>query len=295
MLRTASLSLACLALSSCTVIADLDSYKVDRGCDLRMDLTDFAAHFTGPHRMEFFVVPTAEALADAGADVATLSSILVLDPTPAIDFTVRMPNAVPNRAHEIQFYADQNNNGLVETLVNDVRIDHTWVVNDVCRRDPIPFEHTLIFQGFTRPAGIGQNLVVNVSNLPEAGGAFELRAIVAVPIDPARPTETVERTFGVYHRPTRDAGLAGDMDPFTATIPGIVDGGVTYILEIWADGDDDGAFDRDTDGTFDGTDDRHYRIEVGGNALLTPFELDFSNGTLAGQTDHSGVVVVTPQ
>lgn len=281
---------SCAFAQSCTLIADPNSYEFDDGCDLRMSLTEFAAHFSGPHPMAFFIVePATESTEES------TKSILVLDPTPSIDFTINVPNAIPDRRHEIRFYADQNLNGIVETVAGGVRVDHTWVLTTVCEPDPIPFEHTLVFQNFENPQPFGSNLIVNVSGIPETGGAFELRAIVRVPLDPSDPSETVERTVGAYHRPSRSNGTGGDMDPFTCVIPGILDEGVEYILEAWADGDGDGVFDRSADGTFEGTDDRHYRLEVSGSALLPAFAFDVTNPTIMGQTDHSGVVVVTPQ
>jgi hypothetical protein len=87
------------------------------------------------------------------------------------------------------------------------------------------------------------------------------------------------------------------MDPFEVTIPGIIDGGVDYTIEIWADGDNDGAFDLNEDGgPFAGTDDRFWRIGVAGDELDNPgvpFELDAAGSRLAGQNEHSGVIVVT--
>lgn len=288
------LTFACVfALGGCTFIADVDSYKADEGCNLEMRLTEFSAHFTGPHRMEFLIVNPSQI-----EPQGNLASVLVLDPTPAIDFDINVPNAIPNRDHEIRFYADVDSNGIVEPTVAGARQDHTWILTNVCEPQPIPFVHVFTFQDFTEPNPIGEDLTVRMSGIPEAGGAFELRVIVRITPDPTDPSTTIERTIGTYHKPVRENGVDTDADPFLVTIPGIVDAGVDYTLEAWADGNGNGLFDRNDEGPFAGDDDRYWRISVSGTALddpSTPFEFDADSVAIMGQNDHSGVVVLTPR
>lgn len=280
--------LLALGLGGCTVIADLDSYQTDRGCDLDLQMVDFSAHFTGPHRMEYFVVaPTG--VDEQGLPLGTLASVLVLEPTPSIDFDIVMPDAVPNRDHQLWFYADTNNNGIVEPKIDGVVQDHTWILGSACDPQPNPFVHVFTFQDFERPSGFGTDMVVRFSNVDEVGGAFELRVLVALP-DPANSGATIERTIGAFHKPERDDGAGGGADPFVVRIPGIVDGGVEYVLEAWADGNDNGVFDPEED-TF-------WRIDVDGALLddpLVPFEFDVASPQIASQNDHSGVIVLTPR
>lgn len=149
----------------------------------------------------------------------------ILDPLPAEDFDLIIPRAVPDGNHRLDFFADLNGNGAYDTPP----ADHSW-------RIPLPvtglaettFIHNTAFTDIAVPPNAQSSAFrLNLTGMtPHVGQLMELR-VIKLP---------KKETVGYYRL---NAVLANN---FTLTIPGIIEDGVDYQIDFYADLDNSKAY-----------------------------------------------------
>ncbi len=158
-----------------------------------------------------------------------LESKVVLDPLPAADFRVNLPDGVPSGAHNLDFYADLNGNRAYDAPP----ADHAWRIALGASGALAPtFAHNTTFTDIENPApDVALDFTMNVTGVsPHVGQLFEVRVI---------DTET-GHTVGQY----RLASIASA--DFTITIPGVVHDGTEYSVDYYADLNGNGEYDAPT-------------------------------------------------
>lgn len=253
LLRALGLALLAASSSSCFAVTDLDRFETSKGStsnfnDLRLSVRGMTSHVK--ELFEYRVV-------DATNTIQSRGFIVPLGDTKA---TLFVPGAVPkqNGPFNLDFYADHDNSGGYDTDPNDAK-DHAWrlplTADKLDDRDAfsIVFDHNTSFSFLAKPepprtyGGPATVRLLNMGSL--TGKRVEVRIADA----------SSRRVVALYRIPDLPALTA----PMTVTVPGMIEGGVTYAVEVYTD-------DRNaTLGTI-----KSFRMEVASNAsgLLADFD-----------------------
>lgn len=242
-MRHAITLLAALGLSAfipgCFVIADLDRFETDTGCDLDQGFSDFGAH-AGRHMGTFSLVVDPE-----DSDGAPrIRANIILDPVPSVDFNFTVPNGVQPGGLELDFYADLEGNGFTEN-------DHQWRIEDVCRGLEQPFVHSFEFDVVQEPIGIEKDFAITVDGLPATGDGEVVEVQVFA-------TDESGDIFVGGYRLAGETGGTVDM-----VVPGILDSGIDYVAHVWVDRNNSCTYEPFNGADPDNTD-RAYRIPFRG-------------------------------
>lgn len=283
-------ALLALASSGCTIVADLDSYVSadDIGCDMQMAVRDFTPHLAD--RVLFQAVTRD--------DAQVLRAMAIIDPLRVGDRSFTMPNAIGEGAHALNFWADVDDSGFVETSPFN-GIDHSWRLDDVCNWEstcldedadlPNCFSHVAPFDTITDPAEAGNALVLNLTALPDTTGFIEVHLIEVDNVARKR------RVVGLYRR---DVPIVADevgenrrciADPVamdiecTLTLAGLALEGRRYSADV--------IVDLDGNGEISGTTEVFSITESDGSAYAATVVLDVSTFDPAGALPEEGVLV----
>ncbi|NNE07622.1 MAG: hypothetical protein HKN20_03565 [Gemmatimonadetes bacterium] len=222
----------------------------------------------GPHIGQYVEISIVGDDGGKNARARVLESRIVLDPLPSAGFLVNLPDGVPSGAHDLDFFADLNMNGVYDAPPTD----HAWRIALGASGDLAPtFEHNTTFTDIESPAPAqGGDFTMNVTGVdPHVGQLFEVRVF---------DNET-DLTVGQY----RLASIASA--DFTLVIPGIIRQGTEYTVDYYADLNGNGGYDAPT------ADHAWRDIATGGPSGLT---IDFAHNTTftdIGFTDSGGEVI----
>jgi hypothetical protein len=210
-----------LSTSSCFAVADLDRFQTappTNFVDLRLTVRGMTSH-VGEY-FEYRVIDSTHTIQSKGIAL----------PLGGPDATFFAPGAIPkqNGPFTLDFYADHDKSGGYDntpTVIND----HAWRLPldlnavDSTGTMTIVFDHNTSFNYLddpTPPREYGAAATVRFSNM---GGFIGKRVEVRIS-DPS-----AHRTVALYRVPSvLDAA-------FTATVPGMIDPGVAYSVEVYTD------------------------------------------------------------
>ena len=149
---------------------------------------------------------------------------VIIDPLPSACFNVMMERAVPFAADRVDFYADINGNGVVDPAP----MDHSWRAN-LDENGVLLFPHNMVFTNIELddPASpSGSDLVVNVTGAEEHDGRRVVAALIT--------SDLVDPDNGVFEDSIPGVYVLGAVEAGTIafTLPGIIDSGRTYELEL---------------------------------------------------------------
>lgn len=268
-LRLLPAALLVLAASGCTIIADLDSYVSadDLGCDMDVAVEAFAPHLTD---RVYYQAVTREG--------NVLRALAIIDPlgTPNRAFT--MPNAIREGAHALQFWADENDDGLVQTTPFDNGLDHSWRFDDVCSwpsscsdDDTNCFLHVGLFDRISDPVEEGNTLTVNLPGLPDTAGVLELHL---VEVDEVTQIDSV---VGLYR--TDDVTTTD----FSVELRGLAFPGRGYAVNV--------LIDLDGNAQIDGLTEVFSLPAQDGSTYADPITIDVSTFDPAGSLPEEGILV----
>jgi hypothetical protein len=189
------------------------------GGDLEVSMTSMSFHIG--QRMEFRVV----------SDDGFLRALAVLDPLGGEAAAFEMPGSVPasGGVHFLDFFADVNGNGEYDGHPTD----HSW------RREigagPILFAHDTSFATLEEPTPIGGDFRLTVKNMRafHGGQLFEARVVERLS----------GRTVGLYRLAEIPPPEGGEADEFVVLLPGIIDAGTAYQVDMYADKNKNGQYD----------------------------------------------------
>lgn len=239
---TALVLLGASTLFSCTALIDVGDYR-DDGCDLDLRLTNFSAHSTDPFEVHLVREPSSSTAK------ANLVFRAVAEPLGAFDVDFFVPDLVPPRAavddpgYMIDFYADENNNGVYD----DPNADHTWRLPDACGEVPHVFPHNINFDrlsAYREDAECAADPALCLDDLRSSeqtvlcgqfdDGALEVR-VYRQTTTTASPDVEVNVPAGLFRLQTG----RNRTDPLL--LEGIVDSSLPHVLELWSDSDGDNA------------------------------------------------------
>lgn len=232
-------TLAC-ALAGCFAVTDIDRFHTaKRGGSGQFDDLRFSVKAMTSHPAELFEFRVVDAN-------NVIQSRGFLSPLGGVDVAMNAPLAIPkvNGPFRLDFYADHDGTG---GYSGPDPKDHSWriapLVDFPQASDPgaasdgvvdVVFEHNRSFTdlGVTpdgkvaAPTDTGVPAVLRFTNMgPHAQKTLQ-----------ARVRDGTGHTAGLYRvRVTQPS--------FELQIPGIVDAGVDYDVEIWIDGNGNGAYD----------------------------------------------------
>lgn len=223
-MRLPLLVLFSLGLSSCFVVTDLDRFKKVEALapsnfsNLRVTVRGMTSHVN--EKFEYRVVD--------GQNVIQSRGFII--PLGGPDATFFVPNAVPkqNPPFRFDFYADHDNSGGYD-LRPDTTLDHAWrlPLNEAILDDTgtyvVSFDHNTSFTNLntpTPPTEFGKDAVIHLQGMePFIGKRVEVRVSDA----------STSRTVAMQRVPVLQAG---NQD---LTIPGMIEPGVTYAVEVYTD------------------------------------------------------------
>ena len=249
--RILALAFASLA-SGCFVVTDLDRFHATPAAlevpfqDLNLTIKGLVTHVN--HRFEYRVIDANNFVQSRG----------VLEPTGAVDVTIHVPQAVPrvNGPYRLDFFADKNHSGGWDGLTEAVDHDHGWRVEPLVNSaggDPnngvieITYVHNTSFTELnnfpTSPTGApnpprdtGSSATIHFAGMQDYMGKLVQVRVAEMPSG---------HIAGLYRVPII---LKPDFD---GIIPGIIDPGVEYRIDVYADANGNGAYDNPAAGAGD--------------------------------------------
>jgi hypothetical protein len=268
--RRHSLTLALPVLvTGCFAVTNLDRFQgpAKHGSDLHDDLV-FTVTGMDTHPTQLFEYRVIDAN-------NFIQSRGFLDPLGAPRATVHVPRAVPkvNGPYRLDFYADKNHSGSWDGLASGVDHDHGWRWDPLVDSPPsdpndgvidVTYAHNYSFSELndypmgTRnpPKDTGVGAVIHMLKMDDyAGKLVQVRVADA----------NTGHTAGLY----RFSKLTLPIAPATldANIPGVIDEGVNYNVEVYVDANGNGTYEAPPGG------DLGWRIPKGSDA--TGLSLDF--------------------
>jgi len=208
--------------SSCFAVTDLDRFKTQEQSagnfsDLRLTVRGMTSHTK--ELFEYRVVDNANVIQSRG----------FVQPLGGVEATLFVRGAVPkqNGPFHLDFYADHD-----DSLGYDQRQgqgDHSWrlPLDDKVQNDQgtfvVLFDHNTSFSYLNDPSPpreIGKSCVVRLKNMQ----AFQGKRVEARVADASS-----KRVVALFRVPV------ADKPDFDLTIPGMVEPGVTYAVEIYTD------------------------------------------------------------
>lgn len=230
---TALAILTTLGLSGCSLVIgdELDPLMVDpntrRTVSLR--LFDFGPHFDSGAQLVVaeFVRP----------DTNLVQASVRYDPLPSTCVDVTLPFGASVAATQVDFYADIADDGLMSPPD-----DHSWR-RELDESGRLEFRHEFNFEDLldNRPTGQGSDLVLDVTGADAIEGSSVVASLIqTIDLDPdGEEPELVDAVNAVYVSTIQGGNLGprrGPMMDEPPRIRGVVDGGVTYVLELNVDG-----------------------------------------------------------
>jgi hypothetical protein len=254
--RTSVVALAVLSslATGCFVIADLDKYSpgssgVEDGVDdptlpstLKLTMIDMGFHFN--QLIEYRVIDSQNAIQSRGF-------IRPLDQPGTIRVTLNIPNAIPtgNHPYRFDFYGDMNKSGGYDGLGDLLKNDHAWRIDPLVDFPAGKFPHKanvveIIFEHNGVVTDIDQWPTSGGMNPPRDTGLAARVRFVASGLSgwtgkllQLRITEQLSgRCVALYRVPQ-----IPDTD-FDALMPGVLDPGARYNLDIYIDANGDGLY-----------------------------------------------------
>lgn len=224
-----------LALAGCTAaVSDINGFvEDDEFCapggninevrDLRLDLVEMNAHVT--NLFEATVVNDMSGV---------LTSRIIYDPLVDVNVTINVDNAMPRGTYTLDFYADLDNDRVYTSAPDD----HSWH-RTLCNDGSLTFVHIAMFEPLNRERRIGENFVLNISNIPLTArmGSIEARVIARFP-GGLNQTVGVYRFTNVLERRVVPLGATA-----TLRIDGIIDVGTEHTIYYFFDQNRDGIGD----------------------------------------------------
>lgn len=224
-MRRLMLLFTLLALTGCSAIVggDLDPLEIDPSTrrTVSLSLRGFGPHVMQPVHVEF--VRTDENRVQAAA---------LFDPLGAADIDLVMPFGATVNATQVDFYADQLDDGL------DIAGDHTWR-RELDESGFLRFAHEFNFEDLTmnRPIGQGQDLQIAITGMEEHDTRTVILSLFqTLPLNPGGEDEMIEDIVtGVYRGVVTAGALGGLRGPMTdrpTVLRGVVDGGAPHLVEL---------------------------------------------------------------
>jgi hypothetical protein len=217
--RLVGLGLACLPLTSCFAVTDLDRFEKNSGkyVDLTLTVRGMKSHVN--ELFEYRVVDSENIIQSRGIAL----------PLGGVDATFFAPKAIPtDKPVRVDFFADHNNSKGYDSTPTDA-IDHAWRIGvDLAGvgKDGavITFDHNTSFVFINDPGGppreIGTTATVRLrSGSARSGKRIQVRIADAF----------TGRVVALYRYPLLDKN---ELD---MVVPGMVETGNTYIVELTAD------------------------------------------------------------
>ena len=262
-------ALLALASGGCTLVADLDSYVSadELGCDLQMRVDNFT-----PHLADLVVFQAVT------RDTDELSAMAIIDPLVDPDRSFRMPHAVAEGPHSFNFWADVNGDGFVQTSPF-AGVDHSWQLEDACNYpsncpddEPNCFTHVTPFNNLMDPVEVGNDLTLNVVELPLLTGFIEVHLVER---DAAAQ---LRRVVGLYRKDDPEGATE-----LTISLRGLARAGRPYSVDL--------LVDLDGDGDIDGASEVFTLTEEDGSVYATPVTVDVTTFDPAGDLPEEGILV----
>ncbi|CAN5917391.1 hypothetical protein BH11MYX4_BH11MYX4_62460 [soil metagenome] len=213
--------------SSCFAVTNLDRFEQGGGSssnfnDLRLTVRGMTSHVN--ELFEYRIVDSTNTLQSRGQ----------IFPLGGPDATMFARGAVPkqNGPFTLDFYADHDNSGNYDRDEKNGTGDHSWRIplTDALLDDNgvfvVTFDHNTSFSVLTSPAPpreYGSPATVHLTNM----GTFVGKRVEVRIADASSKRVVVLYRVPILGKPTYDV-----------TVPGMIEGGVTYTVEIYTD---DGA------------------------------------------------------
>jgi hypothetical protein len=233
-LLTAGAAVLCASTSSCFAVTDLDRFKQGAGATGNFSDLKFTVRGMNSHVNEMFEYRIID-------KDNTLQSRGIIQPLGATEATLFAPGAIPkaNGPFKLDFYADHDPTHNMHYDRDQVAGtgDHSWRIelgggdkppapdlyDDNTGTYVVMFDHNTSFNLLTDPfppREIGSPATIRLSNMGAfMGKRLEIRIADA----------SSKRVVAFYRVPSLAA-----TDP-TITIPGMIDAGVTYTVEVYTD------------------------------------------------------------
>jgi hypothetical protein len=240
--------LTTIALLGCTSVLDVDRFKEQQASqpsnvvtsqflDLELTLIGMKPHVA--HTYEYRVVDANNLVQSRG----------VVAPLGAADVKLFVPRAIPrsNGPYRLDFYADVNESGGFDGIGSVISNDHAWRIEPLVDypagafkpvegRVQVSFTHSTSFTNIDNyPSGTpnkakdtGLGVVVKLASLEQAAGKM-LEVRVA--------EQETKHVVGLLRVP---AVASPTLD---VKIPGVVDVGVDYFVDVYIDSNANGAYD----------------------------------------------------
>ncbi len=251
-------ALIALTSAGCFAVTDLDRFEQDQGSlgqggttgaapspyrDLRFTLKNMKPH--AKHYFAYRIVSDQNIVVGEGALAPFGPSVQGPNNDP-LDTLIEVHHAVPKVGNfHLDFYADLDGSGSYNGIGAIKTNDHAWRITSLNELDPsvgtvtddaidITFSHTTNFNDIDEggaPQLVGLDAHINLVNT----SAFYGRVVEVRVIDRAN-----DHTVGIERFTSLDASQT------VATVAGMIDPGVDYDIEVYADGNGDSIY-QDTD------------------------------------------------
>lgn len=221
-MRRAALALLALAATSCFAVTDLERFHSSSGptgnfSDLRLTVRGMTSHVA--ELFEYRVIDATNTIQSRGFAI----------PLGGPDATFFVPGAIPrqNGPFHLDFYGDHDHDGKYTPPANGDFPDHGWRItlpdpNDQNLVDYV-FDHNTSFSNLADPAPPTQYGKLATIHLVNLGSLQGKRLEIRISDASAKRTVALHRAPSVH-------------DPaFDVTIPGMIDDGVTYSVEVYTD------------------------------------------------------------
>lgn len=237
-MRAAVFLFVLLLCSGCTAIVSDEIGDLERSTSSQRDLHIRLVGFD-PHVGQLVDIQVVDPADDPDPDRIQARAVIQTLPSSCVD--IRMRRGAPVSANRIDFYADLNMNGMLDPMdpMDPMTIDHAWRCDDSLETpcqldgDELIFAHNFMFHDIAAdPASpIGGAFDITISGLEEHDGkSVTGQLLTEITVDMMGTTETgVPALFFI-------SSVSGGA--FDVVVPGIVDGGLGYDLELTI-GDDE--------------------------------------------------------
>jgi hypothetical protein len=172
----------------------------------------------------------------------------IVDPWPGDEISLVAPRAVPpqNGPYRLDFYMDMNGSRSYDGIGNVTTQDHAWRIDPLADYPAgqaehvegavaVDFVHNLSFTdidkfrgSFNPPSNTGTNASIECRHLTAyAGKSLQVRIA----------DSATGHVVGLYRHTAIPA------DDFTLVVPGVIDGGADYNVDVYLDANANGAYD----------------------------------------------------
>jgi hypothetical protein len=212
-----------LALTGCSLVVGGEIDDLSTDINAKRDVTIQLRGFD-PHVGQAVDIRIVRPVAPGEMGTPQILARAIIDPMPGDCVDVNMQRAAPLVANRVDFYADINGNGIVDPTPTD----HSWRF-DLDEDGTLLFVHDVVFTNIETdmPASPGGNdLVVNVTGADAHDGRQVVAALITSELVDPETGDREDSIPGVYVLGAVEAGT------IAFTLPGVVDSGRTYELEL---------------------------------------------------------------